>query len=137
VLRPETKRRARALQLLYAWETQRRPDLHQVVPGLARLTGPEPALLDDVEALAQAVADASDDLDQRIARAAAHWKIERIGLPERLAMRIGAYELLHGEVPPKVAIDEALWLTRRFAGEHAVGFVNGILDRIGHESGRL
>ena len=94
-------------------------------------------LLDGAEALAQAVADASDDLDERIARAAVHWKIERIGLPERLAMRIGAYELIHGDVPPKVAIDEALWLTRRFAGEHAVGFVNGILDRIGHESGRL
>lgn len=137
MLRPETKRRARALQLLYAWETRQRPDLHRLVPGLARITGPEPALLDGAEALAQGVADAATDLDDRIARAAAHWKIERIGLPERLALRIGAYELLQGDVPPKVAIDEALWLTRRFAGEQAVSFVNGILDRIGRESGRL
>lgn len=137
MLRPETKRRARALQLLYAWETRQRPDLRGLVPGLARLTGPEPVLLDGAEALALGVADSVVELDDLIARAAAHWKIERIGLPERLAMRIGAYEILHGDVPPRVAIDEALWLTRRFAGEQAVGFVNGILDRIGHESGRL
>jgi N utilization substance protein B len=137
MLRPETKSRARALQLLYAWETRGRPPLDALVPGLARMTGPEPRLLDGAEALAQAVVDAVADLDQRIGAAALHWRLDRIGLPERLVLRLGTYELLRGEVPPRVAIDEALWLTRRFADEGAVPFVNGILDRIGRETGRL
>jgi N utilization substance protein B len=137
MLRPETRSRARALQLLYAWETRGRPPLHDLVPGLARLTGPEPRVLDGAEALAQAVAANVAALDLRIARAVEHWRLDRLGLAERLTLRIGAYELLHGDLPPKVAIDEALWLARRFAGEEAVGLVNGVLDRLAHEAGRL
>jgi N utilization substance protein B len=137
MLRPETRARARALQLLYAWETRGRPPLHELVPGLARLTGPEPVVLDAAETLAQGVVDGVAVLDARIGRAVEHWRLERLGLGERLVLRIGAYELLRGEVPPKVAIDEALWLARRFAGEEAVGLVNGVLDRLAREQGVL
>ena len=137
MLRSETRARARALQLLYAWETRGRPPLHDLVPGLARIAGPEPRVLDAAETLAQGVADGIAVLDDRIGRAVEHWRLERLGLGERLVLRIGAYELLRGEVPPKVAIDEALWLARRFAGEEAVGLVNGVLDRIAREQGVL
>jgi N utilization substance protein B len=137
MLRPETRARARALQLLYAWETRGRPPLHELVPGLARITGPEPVVLDGAEALAQAVADDVERLDRRIEAAVAHWRLDRLGMGERLVLRIGTHELQRGEVPPKVAIDEALWLARRFAGEEAVGLVNGVLDRIARDLGVL
>ena len=137
MLRPETRGRARALQLLYAWETRGRPPLHRLVPGLARIAGPEPRVLDHAEALAQGVADEVDALDARIERAVAHWRLDRLGMGERLVLRIGTYELMRGEVPPRVVIDEALWLTRRFAGEEAVALVNGVLDRIARELGLL
>lgn len=137
MLRPETRARARALQLLYAWETRGRPPLHELVPGLARIIGPDPVVLDAAEALAQGVADGAAVLDERIGRAIEHWRMDRLGLGERLVLRVGAYELLRGEVPPKVAIDEALWLARRFAGDEAVGLVNGVLDRIAREQGVL
>jgi N utilization substance protein B len=78
-----------------------------------------------------------DALDRRIEAAVAHWRLDRLGTGERLVLRIGTWELLRGEVPPKVAIDEALWLTRRFAGEEAVSLVNGVLDRIARELGVL
>jgi len=87
--------------------------------------------------LAQGVADEVDALDARIERAVAHWRLDRLGMGERLVLRIGTYELMRGEVPPKVAIAEALWLTRRFAGEEAVALVNGVLDRIARELGLL
>jgi transcription antitermination protein NusB len=137
MLRPETRARARALQLLYAWEIRGRPALHDLVPGLARLTGPQPRVLDGAEALAQGVVDGVEALDQRIERAVAHWRLDRLGMGERLVLRIGTWELLRREVPPRVAIDEALWLARRFAGEDAVSLVNGVLDRIARELGVL
>jgi N utilization substance protein B len=83
------------------------------------------------------VTDEVELLDQRIEAAVAHWRLDRLGMGERLVLRIGTYELLRGEVPPKVAIDEALWLARRFAGEEAVGLVNGVLDRIARDLGVL
>jgi len=137
MLRPETRARARALQLLYAWEIRGRPALHDLVPGLARLTGPQPRVLDGAETLAQGVVDGVEALDQRIERAVAHWRLDRLGMGERLVLRIGTWELLRREVPPRVAIDEALWLARRFAGEDAVSLVNGVLDRIARELGVL
>ena len=51
MLRTETKSRARALQILYAWELQGGPPVPAVATGLARLTGPEPRILDRAEAL--------------------------------------------------------------------------------------
>ena len=137
MIRPETKRRARAFQLLYAWESQGRPPLEDLVHGFARVVRPAPALLEESTALAQGVAADTAELDALIGRAAEHWRLDRIGLAERLVLRIGAYELTQGVTPPKVAIDQALWLARRFASEAAIPFVNGILDRVARDLGRL
>lgn len=136
MLRTETRARARALQLLYTWETRGRPALEALIPGLARLTGPEPVVLDAAEELAAGVIRDMATLDRHIEAAIEHWRLDRLGLPERLVLRIGAWELRHG-VPPKVVIDEALWLARRFADEEAVPFVNGVLDRLAREQGLL
>jgi transcription antitermination protein NusB len=136
VLRPETRRRARALQLLYARHIQGR-SLGEVLPGLVRLTRPGPALVDGAEALAARFLAREGELDRRIAAATEHWRLERIGLLERLILRLGCAELLDPAVPARTAIDEALWLTHRFVGPAAVPFVNGVLDRVGHDLGRL
>ncbi|MGE0441044.1 MAG: transcription antitermination factor NusB [Gemmatimonadales bacterium] len=135
-LRPETKSRARALQLLYAAETQNR-DVDEVVPGLARLTGPEPTVLEMAERLAEGVRAGRAELDQLLSEATQHWRLERIALIDRNILRLGALELKTGEVPPLVAIDEALWLAHRFGTPQSAGFVNGVLDRVARQLGRL
>ncbi|MDQ2669770.1 MAG: transcription antitermination factor NusB [Gemmatimonadota bacterium] len=137
MLRIETKGRARALQMLYAWELQGRPALRQVATGLARLTGPEPHILDHAEALAAAVAADADALDRETQSAAENWRINRLGAIERNILRLGVYELRESTVPPKVAIDEAVRLAHWFGGARSPGFVNGVLDRIAHQLGRL
>lgn len=137
MIRSETKRRARAFQLLYAWETQGRPPLTDLVRGFARMVRPGPVLLGESVALAQEVAERIGELDDRIGRAAEHWRLERIGLAERLVLRIATYELMGDGTPPRVAIDQALWLARRFAGEGSIPFVNGVLDRVARDLGRL
>jgi N utilization substance protein B len=49
---------------------------------------------------------------------------------DRNILRLGVYELLEGRTPPPVVIDEALEIARRFSGEEAVHFINGVLDAI-------
>jgi N utilization substance protein B len=137
MLRPETRGRARALQLLYAWELQGRPRLDRVAPGVARLIGPEPRAFDAAESLAGGVVGDLRALDGLVADAAEHWRIERIGLVERNILRIGILELRAARVSPKTAIDEAVTLAHRFGGLRAPAFVNGVLDRIAHTLGRL
>ncbi len=77
------------------------------------------------------VLERRDEIDRRIADVAEHWTLERMAIVDRNVLRVGAHELLHvDDVPPKVAINEAIDLARRFSTEEACAFVNGILDRI-------
>ncbi|HEX5387549.1 MAG TPA: transcription antitermination factor NusB [Gemmatimonadales bacterium] len=137
MLRTETRSRARALQLLYAWELQGAPPMPDIASGLARLTGPEPRVLDRAEALAEGVVSHVGTLDRLASDAAEHWRLNRIAAVERNILRLGIHELELGEIPPKVAIDEAVRLARWFGGARAPAFVNGVLDRVAHTLGRL
>jgi N utilization substance protein B len=137
MLRTETKSRARALQLLYAWELQGEPPMAEVATGLSRLTGPEPRVLDRAESLAADVVANLAALDAQAARGADNWRLSRIATVERNILRLGIRELTVGEVPPKVAIDEAVRLAHWFGGARAPGFVNGVLDGVARSLGRL
>jgi N utilization substance protein B len=137
MLRVETKSRARALQILYAWELQGAPSIPSVASGLARLTGPEPRILDRAETLAAGVVADIESLDAQAARASENWRMSRIAVVERNILRLGIHELRRGEVPPKVAIDEAVHLAHWFGDARAPGFVNGILDGVARSLGRL
>jgi N utilization substance protein B len=137
MLRIETKSRARALQILYAWELQGSPPLPAVVSGLARLTGPEPRVLDRAEALAADIVADLGTLDAQAAGASENWRMSRIAVVERNILRLGIHELRRGDVPPKVAIDEAVHLAHWFGDLRAPGFINGILDGVARSLGRL
>jgi len=70
-------------------------------------------------------------LDRCIAGASEHWKISRITYVDRNILRMAIFEMLYSpEVPPKVAIDEAIELAKKFGSEDSKDFVNGILDRV-------
>jgi N utilization substance protein B len=137
MLRPESKARARALQILYSMELVGDLSLADAVTRLARLTGPDPMVYDQAEALAEAVLREREDLDRHSSDAAEHWRLDRIAPVERNILRIGVHELLLGAVPPKVVIDEALQLAHYFGGTKAPAFINGVLDRVAHRLGRL
>jgi transcription antitermination protein NusB len=71
------------------------------------------------------------DLDHCIVGASEHWKLSRITYVDKNILRVAIFEMLHSpEVPPKVAIDEALELAKKFGTEDSKDFVNGILDRV-------
>jgi len=137
MLRVETKSRARALQILYAWELTGGRSVPVVVSGIARLTGPEPRILDRAEELAAEVVAELAVLDAELTHAAENWRMSRIATVERYILRLGIHELRRGDVPPKVAIDEAVRLAHWFGGARAASFVNGVLDGVAHSLGRL
>jgi N utilization substance protein B len=75
-------------------------------------------------------------LDQRIQAAASNWTVSRMAPTDRNAIRLGAFELLYTDTPPRVVIDEALELAKRFGGAQSSSFVNGVLDRLIPEAKR-
>jgi len=138
MLRRETKARARAVQLLYAWEIQGRLPLLEVAGRTTRLCHQDPSeLFASANALAQRVVADLDVLDRHAADASENWRLSRVGLIERTILRLGVWELTEAAVPPKVAIDEAVRLAHWFGGARAPAFVNGVLDRVAHTLGRL
>lgn len=77
-------------------------------------------------------------IDDIITRAAPDWPLDKIGIVDRNILRIGLTELLFGDrsqVPPKVAIDEAIELAKAFGGETSGRFINGVLGAIYKEMG--
>ena len=73
------------------------------------------------------------DIDKIIEKAAPEWPISQIPLVDRNVLRIGLYELLFSnkeEVPPKVAINEAIELAKTFSGQTSGKFVNGVLGTV-------
>jgi transcription antitermination factor NusB len=69
-------------------------------------------------------------LDCRLAEAAENWSLERMAPVDRVILRLGAYEILHGDTPDAVAVDEAVDLAKRFGAARSGQFVNGILDHL-------
>ncbi len=72
-------------------------------------------------------------IDKIIEKAAPEWPVSQIAILDRNILRIGLYELLFGnkeEVPPKVAINEAIELAKSFSGEASGKFVNGVLGTV-------
>jgi N utilization substance protein B len=137
VQRPETKARARALQLLYAWDLSGRPPLATVVGRVAAMHGSVARRGDrGADLAAQAIAGLPD-FDRRVADAAEHWRLGRVGIVERNVLRLALAELAEGVTPSRVVIDEAIKLAHWFAGSKAPAFVNGVLDAAARDLGAL
>jgi len=74
------------------------------------------------------------ELDRLIERYSENWRLDRINIIERNILRMALFELLYcEETPPKVTMNEAIDLGKRYGSEDSGGFINGILDRIQNE----
>jgi N utilization substance protein B len=87
--------------------------------------------------LVRDVASGGAELDARIADLTTNWRLERLGAIERSVLRLGAAELMRGETPPKVAIQEAVRLAERFGTSASAKFVNGVLDAFARQAGMI
>lgn len=95
-----------------------------------------------VDAEARAFADSlvrgtkenQEKIDGLIGQFTEHWDLDRMAVVDRNILRAAVYELLwHPDVPPKVAINEAIEIAKKFGTSESSRFINGVLDRIARE----
>lgn len=72
-----------------------------------------------------------DDIDNTIGAASTHWSLSRMSMVDRNILRVATYEMKYRtDVPPKVAINEAIEIAKCFAAPDARNFINGVLDKV-------
>lgn len=76
-------------------------------------------------------------IDEEIEKSSDNWKISRISAVARAIIRMGAGELMFTDVPPKVAINEAVEIAKIYDDKKAVSFINGILNNIARNLGKI
>jgi transcription antitermination factor NusB len=83
------------------------------------------------EALVRGTKQYQGKADEFIRQYAEHWELERMAVVDRNILRLAVYEMLWGaEVPPTVAINEAIEIAKKFGTGESSRFINGVLDRI-------
>lgn len=127
--------RSIAMQSLYEWDFNKKPSqgLEKIVEKNLREFGPGLENKDFVWQIIRGVILHLSDIDKIIEKAAPEWPLDQITIIDRNVLRIGLYELLYGskeEVPPKVAINEAIELAKNFGGESSGKFINGVLGTV-------
>jgi N utilization substance protein B len=129
--------RQRALQILFLWDARRQAADEAINAYYDTLYSEEHPDRDPfVAELVRGTIENAPELDQQIAKHAEHWRMERMAAVDRNILRLAVYEITKTGTPPAVAIDEALELARKFAGEESVQFINGVLDAIHRSASR-
>lgn len=130
--------RSIAMQSLYEWDFsgKKADDLKKVVTKNIKEFGPGLEDENFIWELVNGVVAKISNIDKIIIKAAPEWPIDQITIIDRNVLRIGLYELLYGnkkDVPPKVAINEAIELAKTFGGESSGKFINGVLGTVYNE----
>ncbi|HOE68720.1 MAG TPA: transcription antitermination factor NusB [Candidatus Omnitrophota bacterium] len=133
MIRKRTRARECALQILYQFEINPGP-----LPALlAEFWAAEeqgdatPEVCEFANLIVSGTAEHRDEIDQVVDRYADNWSISRMAVIDRNILRFATYELLFmGDIPPKVTINEAVNLAKKFSQEESGKFVNGVLDKI-------
>lgn len=90
-----------------------------------------------VKFLINGVTEKTDSIDKEIVNSAPEWPIEQVSLIDKTILRIAIFELLYSvNIPPKVAINEAVELSKQFGGENSSKFINGVLGTVYELSGK-
>ncbi|GIV58780.1 MAG: transcription antitermination factor NusB [Bacteroidetes bacterium] len=133
--------RERVMQALYAYEQGGGEAEHIIRMLLKAPLADDEAGLRFAESLFLRVLDNTEKADEIIARHTKNWDLSRIALIDRLLLRMAITEMLAFEdIPPKVSINEAIEVAKRYSTEKSGQFINGILDAVLLElqqSGRL
>lgn len=134
-MRKRTKAREFAIQLLY------QIDITGEAPALALANfwdSQDDAVEDEVRAFTAGLVEGAvaerARIDDQLMKYSNNWDLARMAVVDRNILRLGSYELIcRQDIPPKVTINEAVDLAKKYSGEEAGKFVNGILDKINKE----
>jgi len=124
------------MQTLYEWDFRAKADLTEVKKRNIENYHEE---IDQayIDQTIQQVIEKLKKIDEQIAKAAPEWPLEQIASIDKTILRIAVYEILFNkDIPPKVAINEAVELGKTFGGENSSKFINGVLGTVYRQSPR-
>lgn len=138
------KRQARecALQIIFQLDGVAEPVVVDIDDAIHRFfenfDAPDEKARAMAEEVARGVVGRRAELDELIQRNSARWKVPRMAMVDRNILRVGAWELtVDAETSARVVIDQAVEIAKRYGAEQSGAFVNGVLDSIARELGRL
>jgi N utilization substance protein B len=126
------KSRELALQVLFQREFTAQIDFDQFMNMLDEPV--EKEIREYTHKIVDGLTENKEAVDRLIQAASRHWKMERMSVVDRTILRIATYEIRWLKLPPKVAIDEAVEIAKKYGSTDSSAFVNGILDQISKES---
>jgi N utilization substance protein B len=131
---PRRKSREFALQVLYQLDITKQDVIKTLAQFQDHFSRNEER--DDfMERLALGVLEHCQEIDRLIEKYSENWRLVRMNIVDRTILRMAIFELLYcEEIPPKVTLNEAIELGKRYGSEDSGSFINGILDRIQNEA---
>ena len=131
-MRKRTQARECALKILYQLDMAGEP-LDEALPAFWEHYPAPPEVREFAEALVRGTRERLSEIDQKLSQYAENWQLNRMAAVDRNILRFAAYELLYlDDIPPKVTINEAVNIAKKYSQEEAGKFVNGVLDKINH-----
>ncbi len=132
--------RSVAMQALFEWDFQGCKDenIEEIIAHNVAEFAPGMEQCEFTQALISGTLENKDGIDMLIEKCAPEWPLDQVTIIDRNILRLGIFELMYGnygEVPPKVAINEAIELAKAFGGDSSARFVNGVLGTIYREMG--
>ncbi|MHC4943191.1 MAG: transcription antitermination factor NusB [Planctomycetota bacterium] len=129
-VRKRTQARVLSFQFLYMMDI-RGNDCESEIDDFLAEHADDSDIIEFAGSLIRGVVDHQNAIDETIEKSAQNWELSRIATVDRNIMRQAIFELLFREdIPPKVSINEAIELGKKFSTANSGGFINGILDRI-------
>jgi|KBSSwiStaDraftv2_1062776.scaffolds.fasta_scaffold779994_1 N utilization substance protein B len=134
-VRRRTRAREIALQLLFQFDLRGQGYEQDVGKSAAELCADESEGDEEVRAFAVRLVEGTlrlrNEIDERLRGVTRNWDLKRMASVDRNVLRMAIFELAHcADVPPKVAINEAIELGKKYSTANSGAFVNGILDRV-------
>ncbi|MCA8913665.1 MAG: transcription antitermination factor NusB [Planctomycetes bacterium] len=130
---PDSRTLARelALKLLYVSDLSKPEQIETQMKDVLEVEHTDDSVSKLATEIAANVRETRDELDEIIQGVAVNWQVSRMPVIDRAILRMGAFELLYmHDIPPRVTINEAVELAKKYSTEKSGAFVNGVLDKI-------
>ncbi len=130
-MRKRTLAREHALKICYQKELTKRQPQQSIRYYWEDQEGVAQEVREFANRLVAGVVEHQDTIDEKVSQYATNWQLKRMAAIDRNILRLGVFELLYAsDIPPKVAINEAIELAKKYGDLESSKFVNGILDKI-------
>jgi transcription antitermination factor NusB len=131
-MRKRSQARECVLKILYEVDVTQ-CTLDDALTSVWELSPSSDEIRDFAERIARGTLEHLDEIDRKITQYAENWQMDRMAAVDRNILRFAVYELIFmDDIPPKVSINEAVNIAKKYSQEESGKFVNGVLDKIHH-----